>query len=113
MLKRLLKARYVDDGMYCVGWWIEEEDGRRYADAFSEADAKEICDAVNAVRKLAKRVYDIAQREGVGDGSRLCAECDHPESDHFGCAVGSFCKRCPTDKHVWEHSFQPKETHES
>jgi hypothetical protein len=67
MLKSLLKARWVDDGMYCVGWWIEEEDGERFAEAGTEEAANEIVTSVNLMRKLGQRIFDIAQSEGLGD----------------------------------------------
>ena len=37
----------------------------------------------------------------------LCKNCQHPEKDHFSCEIGSFCKSCPTENHIWEHTFQP------
>jgi hypothetical protein len=49
----------VDDGMYCRGWWIYDGD-ERVANAHSEAAAKEICDAVNIIRRLGARLQDIA-----------------------------------------------------
>ncbi len=62
-VRSLLKARYVDDGMYCCGWWIEEEDGKRFAEAWSEADANEIVNAVNTIRKVAQRVQEIVKSD--------------------------------------------------
>lgn len=38
----------------------------------------------------------------------MCSECGHAEESHFGCEVGSFCKECPTENHVWEHVFRPR-----
>jgi len=45
----MLTYRYVDDGWYCVGYWIEDGE-ERYAEAPTEEAAKEICDAVNFAR---------------------------------------------------------------
>jgi|HubBroStandDraft_1064217.scaffolds.fasta_scaffold949936_2 hypothetical protein len=56
----MLTYKYIDDGYYCRGWWVYDGE-RRFCDAHSEADAKEICDAVNIIRKLSERVYTIAQ----------------------------------------------------
>jgi len=60
-IRGLLKARWVDDGMYCVGWWIEEADGTSFAETSSEEADNEIVTAVNSIRKLSKRVFDVAQ----------------------------------------------------
>ena len=47
----MLTYRFVDDGYYCCGYWIEDENGRRFADTFTEDAAREIVDAVNAARQ--------------------------------------------------------------
>jgi len=44
--------RYVDfdDGMYCTGFRLYEDDGQMFADAPTEAIAREIVDAVKLLR---------------------------------------------------------------
>jgi len=66
-IRGLLKARWVDDGMYCVGWWIEEADGTCFAETSSEEAAKEIVSAVNVIRNIANRLADVASRFDHGD----------------------------------------------
>jgi hypothetical protein len=61
-MRLMLTYKYVDDGWFCVGYWIYDGDAR-FAETQSEAAAKEICDAVNAIRKLGKRIHDIAQEK--------------------------------------------------
>ncbi len=63
----MLTYKYVDDGWYCEGWWVFDGE-RRYADAHSEAQAKEICDSVNLIRRLGQRIYEVAQAEGLTNG---------------------------------------------
>lgn len=59
MNKPLARIVFEDDGMYNNQWRIYEEprfpgdSGKAFADAWSEADAKEIFDAVNAARAKA------------------------------------------------------------
>jgi hypothetical protein len=55
----MLTYKYVDDGWFCVGWWVFDGE-TRYADAHSEAQAKEICDAVNIIRRLGERIKEVA-----------------------------------------------------
>ena len=56
MSKSLSHYQFEDDGMYNNQWRIYEQPrvdgdtGKAFADAWSEADAKEIFDAVNAAR---------------------------------------------------------------
>lgn len=50
MKKPLSRYVHEDDGMYNNQWRIYEANSNRYADAFSERDAKEIFEAVNAAR---------------------------------------------------------------
>ena len=61
----MLTYRYVDDGWYCQSWWIEEENGKRFAEAFSEADAQENCRTLNAIRQLSQRIKTMAETEPV------------------------------------------------
>ncbi len=35
-----------------------------------------------------------------------CQICNHYESNHFSCEMGSFCKYCDTKDNVWEHVFE-------
>jgi len=44
--------KYVDfdDGMYCTGFRLYEDDGQMFADAPTEAIAREIVDAVKLLR---------------------------------------------------------------
>ncbi len=58
----MLTYRYVDDGWYCVGYWVYDGE-ERFAETQSEAAAVEIVNAVNLIRKLGKRIHDIAQSE--------------------------------------------------
>ena len=44
---------FEDDGMYNNQWRIYEKNGKAFADAWSEKDAKELFDAVNAARAKA------------------------------------------------------------
>jgi NTP pyrophosphatase (non-canonical NTP hydrolase) len=46
---------------------------------------------------------DLSKERAILEGN--CAECGHVKESHFGCAIGSFCKECSTDNHVWEHVF--------
>lgn len=71
----MLTYRYVDDGWYCQSWWIEEN-GKRFAEAFSEADAQEICQTLNAVRRLTRRIKAIADLEHLGKGRVGIGTCE-------------------------------------
>jgi hypothetical protein len=82
---RMLTYKYVDDSWsallrtrgYCVGYWIYDGE-RRFADAQSEAAAKEICDAVNAARAMAcapidpKYVSDLHESDLPSCGHASC-----------------------------------------
>ena len=48
----MLTYRYVDDGWYCQDFWIEDENGKRFAMTQNESAAKEICEAVNKARAV-------------------------------------------------------------
>ena len=89
----MLTYKHVDDGWYCVGYWIYD-DGERFAEAQSEAAASEIVEAVNLIRKLGKRLHEIAQSEFgcdpidpkyVSDLRRPDPpSCEHPECAGLG-----------------------------
>jgi hypothetical protein len=48
--------RYVDfdDGMYCTGFRLYDDDGQMFADAPTEEIAREIVDAVKLLRSTKK-----------------------------------------------------------
>lgn len=37
--------------------------------------------------------------------AETCTKCGHAKDEHFQSAMGSFCKKCTIDDHVWEHVF--------
>lgn len=73
-----------------------------YKAGFMAAQAADVVKEPRLVSSKYKRFTQQQERFPI----RWCGECKHAESSHFHAGgIGSFCKECPIENHVWEHTF--------
>jgi hypothetical protein len=73
----MLTYKYVDDGWYCQEFWIEDDDGSRFAMTDSEANAQLIVNLVNTARQAEITIQQttLAGCPMAGKHTGMCPNC--------------------------------------